>query len=190
MYNMSKHAKTLKCEHCDETFQLNWRLETHLKTHKQSKKFECDKCGKVFLLKWRLEQHKKTHALTNIKYCHYFNNMKVCPYDNIGCMFKHETSSWCRFQEECSNNMCQFRHKQGENKESEQFNCKKCEFVFENKNDLKIHEEEDHIERTPLNEHDEDDGQSEEIFPCDSCDKIYDEIEDLIEHYGETAHNI
>ena len=86
--------------------------------------------------------------------------------------------------------MCQFRHKQGENKESEQFNCKKCEFVFENKNDLKIHEEEDHIERTPLNEHDDDDGQSEEIFPCDSCDKIYDEIEDLIEHYGETAHNI
>ena len=76
MHNMSRHAKTLKCEHCDETFQLNWRLETHLKTHKQSKKFECDKCGKVFLLKWRLEQHKKTHALTNIKYFHYFNNMK------------------------------------------------------------------------------------------------------------------
>ena len=105
-------------------------------------------------------------------------------------MFKHETASWCRFREACSYNLCQFRHKQGENIESEQFNCKKCEHVFENNDDMIIHKDEDNFERTALNEHDSYAGQSEELFPCDSCDKIYDEIDDLIEHYGETAHNI
>ena len=48
MLNMTKHAKPLKCVRCDKTFLLNWKLETHLKTHKQSKKFGCVKCGKVF----------------------------------------------------------------------------------------------------------------------------------------------
>ena len=50
--------------------------------------------------------------------------------------------------------------------------------------DLIIHEHELNIERTVLKE------QSVELFPCISCDKIYDEIEDLIDHYGETAYNI
>ena len=30
----------------------------------------------------------------------------------------------------------------------------------------------------------------EEAHPCDSCDFVFNDIEDLIEHYGETAHNI
>ena len=190
MHNMKKHAKPIKCEHCDQTFEVNWKLEMHLKTHQESQKFGCDKCGKVFLLKWRLEQHNKTHVLSNIKLCHYFNNMKHCPYENIGCMFKHETASWCKYQDACTNNLCQFRHNQRENMESEKFECQKCGFIFENNNDLKMHKEKEHNERHAMNEHDDGDDQSVELFPCDSCDKIFEEIEDLIEHYGETAHNL
>ena len=37
--------------------------------------------------------------------------------------------------------------------------------------------------------HDDETNDDDEVYPCDSCDNIFDEIEDLIEHYGETAHN-
>ena len=74
--------------------------------------------------------------------------------------------------------------------ESEKFECHKCGFIFENNNDLKMHKEKEHNERHAMNEHDDGDDQSVELFPCDSCDKIFEEIEDLIEHYGETAHNL
>ena len=32
--------------------------------------------------------------------------------------------------------------------------------------------------------------ESEEHFPCISCKEVYDDIEDLIDHYGDTGHNI
>ena len=90
---MSKHPKSLKCDQCEETFHLNWLLENHLKTHNQTEQFECEKYTKSFVLKWRLDKHLKSHDVNNRKFCHYFNNNKLCPYDSLGCMFRHETSS-------------------------------------------------------------------------------------------------
>ena len=189
-HHIAKHPKNLKCEHCEETFQLNWRLESHMKIHKQAKTFECDKCEKVFVLKWRLEKHQKIHDQTKTKHCHYFNNEKVCPYDDIGCMFRHETSSWCRF-EKCSNKLCQFRHRE-ENLQNENFKCSKCDKKFKNKDDLIIHEHEDHRNtlEVVINDDKIPDDQCKEIFPCISCSNIFATLDALDDHYAETAHDI
>ena len=50
------------------------------------------------------------HSMENVKYCHYFNNSKHCPFEEVGCMFKHEISKNCRFQKHCKNKLCQFQH--------------------------------------------------------------------------------
>ena len=203
VHNKTIHPRCLKCEFCDKTFEVKWKLETHLKTHEQSSKYQCDTCDKVFVLKWRLEQHKKTHVLTNVKFCHYFNNNKICPYDDIGCMFRHENSTKCKFVK-CLNELCQFRHEQEDNSERVKFTCNKCDSIFTNKDDLIIHEHDDHIvtpvfrtdkdsaivaddENLDNTEHENNDD--DEYHPCDSCDIIYNDIEDLIDHYGETGHN-
>ena len=189
-HHITTHPKNLKCEYCEETFQLNWRLEKHLQTHKESKKFNCDKCAKVFVLQWRLEKHQKSHDETNTKYCHYFNNSKLCPYDAIGCMFRHETASWCRFQK-CCNKLCQFRHRQ-ENLQSQKSQCGKCDLSFESKDDLIIHEHEDHTNTAAevINVGDITEDESEETFPCIACTNIFDTLDNLDDHYADTAHDI
>ena len=48
--------------------------------------------------------------MTDIKFCHYFNNKKNCPYEEIGCMFKHAKSDDCWFKERCRNKLCQYAH--------------------------------------------------------------------------------
>ena len=66
-------------------------------------------------MKWRMEKHTRDHSV-DIKFCHYFNNDKPCPYDKIGCKFKHEISPECRYNLKCTFKLCQFTHttKKGE----------------------------------------------------------------------------
>ena len=66
-------------------------------------------------MKWRMEKHTSDH-MVDIKFCHYFNNDKPCPYDKIGCKFKHEISPECRYNLKCTFKLCQFTHttKKGE----------------------------------------------------------------------------
>ena len=53
----------------------------------------------------------KTHQLNmNIKNCHYYNNSKVCPYEQYGCKFKHNESKNCRYGDKCNLTLCQFKH--------------------------------------------------------------------------------
>ena len=46
----------------------------------------------------------------NVKKCHYFNNSKICPIEDIGCKFAHEDSEKCYFFDRCRNQLCQFKH--------------------------------------------------------------------------------
>ena len=78
-------------------------------------------------------------------------------------MFAHERAEECKFRENCTKKKCQFTHKN---------------MVDE------MEEEIDATENTSEYE------ESEEHFPCISCDEVYDDLDDLIDHYGETAHNI
>ena len=68
------------------------------------------------------------------KFCHFFNNFKLCPYEEFGCKFKHEESDECSFQGRCRNRLCQYRHCDSEGKQKTR-KCKEniwmgdnCEF--------------------------------------------------------------
>ena len=106
-------------------------MSAHVKKHEEHKCEQCDKSFKYLDL-------KKKHILIsheNVKlYSHFFNNDKTCPFDEIGCMFAHETSEVCRFDKICKNKLCPFQHtiteqekqnndkEKGETKVTEEFN--------------------------------------------------------------------
>ena len=46
----------------------------------------------------------------NLHFCPFYNNGKYCPYENIGCKFKHEVSKMCKFDKTCVKKLCQFKH--------------------------------------------------------------------------------
>lgn len=133
---MKKHKKenhpnmqrTKKCNICDEMFKENCELELHLKTHQEAETFDCEKCGKTFQLKWRLRKHMHVHD--TYKFCHHFNNNKCCPFEEIGCKFRHELSSTCKFNT-CNNSLCQYRHE--DNCDAEEVSVEK---VIQNEADL------------------------------------------------------
>ena len=104
-----KYRKEIKCKVCHERFDETFKLEKHLKNH-DVETFQCGKCEKTFHLKWRLEKHMKAHEMLNIKYCHYFNNKKTCPFEEVGCMYKHAKSGNCWFKDLCKNKLCQYTH--------------------------------------------------------------------------------
>ena len=109
------HPKTFECEICDKTFMESWKMEEHLEHHGNERPFKCSICEKGFYMKWRMEKHTSDHR-ADIKFCHYFNSDKPCPYDKVGCRFKHETAPECRFNLKCTFKLCQFTHttKKGE----------------------------------------------------------------------------
>ena len=81
--------------------------------HGTKKQHMCKDCGKAFYFKWRLSMHMKMHtseSKDNIRKCHFFNNQKQCPFELIGCKFRHEESVKCIFKDQCKFDKCQFRH--------------------------------------------------------------------------------
>ena len=158
---------------------------------RETKDFKCGKCEQKFYLEWRLRKHLEGHE-NSFKFCHYFNNALTCPFEEHGCMFIHKVSPLCKFGGSCANKLCQFRHKNKQTQSSDksdnentsqkdtieiedEFSCEECEEKFPNKKTLAKHVETKH--------------EDDEVYPCDTCENVYDEIEELIEHYGETAHN-
>ena len=81
----------------------------HLNEHKKPKMFKCDLCEKTFHLKWRLRKHINGH-MKQTKFCHFFNNQVECPFEENVCMFTHSVSPQCKFKDSCLNSLCQFRH--------------------------------------------------------------------------------
>ena len=98
-------------------------------------------------------------------YCHYFNNDKDCPYDDV-CIFLHEDSEECKFGNMCERTLCMYKHKSRNGEEikpvleklEEAFEklsvnlkkhfgplkCDKCEFEARNKNGLTMHKRAKH----------------------------------------------
>ena len=108
--NDEQVSKSMKCKECNDEFTRNCDLEAHLEGHKREKEFKCEVCGKGFYLNWRLRRHKEVHQTqSNARFCHYFNNSKPCPYEDIGCMFIHSKAGKCKVAS-CSFSLCQFEH--------------------------------------------------------------------------------
>ena len=115
-----KHPSTIEFKNCDKVFTKNCDLEMHIKTqHKTLNEYKCDMCDKKFVLKWRFSKHEENHKNKNRRKCHYFNNEKYCPYEEIGCMFAHEASEICMFDEICSKKLCSYKHTRSQKKSQE-----------------------------------------------------------------------
>ena len=78
----------------------------------------------------------RIHCSSEIKGCHYFNNDKECPYANMGCMFPHQLSGMCKYDELCKNKCCSFQH---ESKSEVEFSCQQCEVKFPNEENMTKH---------------------------------------------------
>ena len=104
-------SASLKCSLCDRKFDIFWELERHIKdSHEIHNTFKCDKCEKEFVLKWRLKKHEIIHSNKISCHCHYFNNGKHCPFEELGCKFLHTASPFCKFGLTCRKKLCPFRH--------------------------------------------------------------------------------
>ena len=167
-----KHKPEIKCNMCGEMFNLLFELENHLKKHDEVETLKCNICEKIFYMKWRLKKHEEAHKLSNVKFCHYFNNNKVCPFEEIGCMFKHAFSEECKFKKQCRNNLCQFRHS------SININCESDSNTGEEQIDVVNYGTDDHLDLEYETEEEEED------LECDECGKVSDNFDDYIEHRG------
>ena len=107
----------IKCKICHEYFDKNVELENHITMDHTSKKdHQCTKCEKSFHLKWRLEKHKMMHESEKYIHCHYFNNDKKCPFEEVGCKFIHKKTNICKYGENCNRHLCQFQHEESVSK--------------------------------------------------------------------------
>ena len=174
------HPHTIECKYCEQTFRQNCELEMHIKTsHKQTKEYKCEKCNKIFLLKWRLSKHEAIHDIgLKTKICHYFNNNKACPYEELGCMFAHIESDVCKFKSLCSNKLCSYKHSIPE-KELNSFECQQCELVLDTHNMLINHVQKLHVEKEKI--------QRDHLFPlkCPNCPKWIYTDDDNESHYDD-----
>ena len=104
--------KAINCQLCAKSFVNHHNLEIHLlKDHEQPKEFKCTQCDMTFMTEWRLEKHGKSHmSRFPAKTCYYFNNEQDCPFQSVGCEFRHELSRQCRYATSCRKTKCQFRH--------------------------------------------------------------------------------
>ena len=162
---IEKHPRKIECKSCDAIFAQNFELEVHMKTeHKQTPEYNCEVCNKKFILRWRLEKHRNNHADHDKKKCHYFNNYKSCPFEQIGCMFAHEVSGMCKFDRICLNRLCSYQHsnlknppiendrQEFEDTEEKKFECEYCDFKMDSYNEFL-----DHINTNHLDSEDEND---------------------------------
>ena len=190
-----KHREVQKeknCRICGEVFAENYELENHLRSHQESERFRCDQCGKVFYLEWRLKKHSDVHKTT--KYCHYYNNGKTCPFELIGCKFKHEQSPICKFKV-CYNRLCQFRHNLDEVEQEQSNNMISMPMETSTVEESVSEIEEDSLDVSG-DYHDEAadttvDRDSVRTFDCETCDfksesyNIYFEHINLAHEYGD-----
>ena len=45
-----------------------------------------------------------------VQNCHYFNNGKMCPFEELGCKLLHVFARNCKFGERCNKRLCPRRH--------------------------------------------------------------------------------
>ena len=88
----------------------------------------------------------------------------MCPYQEVGCMFRHELSPQCKYKSTCNRKLCQYQHKDAvdENELEKELDseksfemiisynqgpkCDQCDHLFESDDHLKNHKEIHHIQ--------------------------------------------
>ena len=160
------HQFKIECNNCEKVFMKRCDLELQiLSEHETAEVFECSDCEKTFVLKWRLHKHRMNHSIKGIRQCYYFNNNLDCPFSQLGCMFAHEPSKTCKFDQNCATKFCAYKHSMIEENRS----------VIED-----IEEEFEGIEtlQENVNDHETDDDQVE----CPKCCCTFLDQEELDYH--------
>ena len=169
------HPSSIQCKLCEKVFSRNSDLEAHIKAqHETATNHKCEYCDKTFVLKWRAQKHEKNHLKTDLKRCHYFNNALVCPFEEIGCMFAHETSELCRFDQRCSYKMCPYRHTIAQEKQVDH---------------KKQNEDKEKSETQDVSEAEKDQNRSYGENDCHLCDEVFQSVDSLCEHFQESHHD-
>ena len=57
--DLPKEEKEFRCDFCDKTFEKNWILNLHMRTHEE-KRLQCDYCQNTFSNRDNLMAHIKT----------------------------------------------------------------------------------------------------------------------------------
>ena len=63
----------------------------------------------------------------NLRFCQYFNNSEMWPFQEIGCMFKHEKSPQNKYKHICHRKLCQYQHKVSDGKIVKNVESKNCD---------------------------------------------------------------
>ena len=102
-----KHKTPYKCKICEYEGTTLISMESHIiSEHKSENILKCNDCEKSFASEIRLKKHSKKHSIgMKIKFCHYYNNGKECPYQKFGCKFRHSFPPTCNWK------LCQFSHR-------------------------------------------------------------------------------
>ena len=208
---LAVHPVEFSCNVCGEVYATSVAFEFHLKNHEEVNKFKCDICDQSFYMKWRLRKHELQHQMTIVKYCHYFNNMKKCDYLEIGCMFKHDEAPICKSGKFCKRRLCQFKHiltcrtcefkssssqellrhqtqvhgvsesedpKQDNNSTNVVYACDMCSFDAKSEDEFAIHKTNNHEtirQQNSCDTSDDDDNDEEYVdedapYDCDHCE--------------------
>ena len=157
MKNHADRNQIFKCDECDLEFNEEWKILAHKKSHV---KFKCGKCEKSFKYEILRDKHMKISHENKMLYCHYFNNLKQCPYEE-SCIFMHKDSDLCKYGNRCERFLCMYKHKNEENLLNstaieksdinttflnpfilEKFKCFECEFVTTARTDFEEHTDE------------------------------------------------
>ena len=209
-----EHPRKIRCLSCEEVFNKNSDLEAHIKTyHETIETYKCDICEKTFVLKWRLNKHQENHTSLTTKKCHYYNNKKECPYEDIGCMFEHVLSEMCIFGKNCQNKLCSNQHElenpeiqkvkdpvdKNEKSLKDKFEKLSVDDQYESKmiicdklckasygyHRCTNEDYDDYVGCDTFNitEDFDDDCNKTEYFPCEECDKYFEEYAKVREHF-------
>jgi hypothetical protein len=104
-------SKVIKCNLCEKSFHRFADLEMHIRSnHEKHQVFKCDQRDKCFVLNWRLRKHMKIHTEEFGKHCHYFNNNRKCPFEELVCKFLHAEAKICKLESKCRRRLCPLRH--------------------------------------------------------------------------------
>ena len=169
--DMKKHKNehkakndTFDCDQCEKKFNEEWKLCAHVKTHVN---YKCDQCSKTFRYLDVMDKHTQiSHG--NLKlYCHFYNNMKTCPFDEE-CVFLHEDAELCRYGVLCERIYCMFRHDDVGKSMVAKDSVWNVEETIEN-DDEKEEAEVDNLEMTFQNPSQENNIESEISVKCDLC---------------------
>ena len=63
----------------------------------------------IFRYKRLLDKHDDAVHVDIIIFCHYYNNNKDCPFDDV-CIFEHDESPQCKYGKGCERKMCMYTH--------------------------------------------------------------------------------